>query len=185
MIEHFKISNKGIELYSQVTIIAGSDIPGGTTDTDNVQIGSMYLRTNGKVYTKTTAGAPGVWAQVQTVSLPYDLAFYIPTNPYLTSSIVTGFLSPRTMTITSGSSNVAKCSIAATTTTTTFIIGLNGSQIATATFTASNTIGLISFTAGSTINISAGDVLTISTSDTVDATIAGIGITLVGISSIS
>jgi len=180
MISHFKIK-KGIELYGQATVLAGTSVPGGTADTDAAQIGSIYLRTNGTVYTKTGVAT---WNNIQITALPYDLAFYIPTTPYIINSTISGYLSPRSMIITAGVLNIAKCNVSPISVNTVFDIKLQGVQVATVTFTVGSNIGTIVFTLGSTISIVVGDILTISTTGTIDNTIAGIGITLVGISAI-
>lgn len=118
-------------------------------------------------------------------SLPYDIAYYISATPYDIDTIVTGFLSPRSVVITSASNNIAKCSTAATTVDTTFILKQNGVQKATILFNIGSLTGTITFTAGSTITVVSGDVLTICTSSTLDTVIAGIGITFVGDSAIA
>ncbi len=124
------------------------------------------------------------WVNIPPLSaLPYDLAFYIPSNPFDINAIVSGFLSPRAITIASGALNIAKASIPASTTQTIFTFKKQGSQVATITFNVGATIGTIVFTAGNPITVAVGDALTINTTGTIDSVIAGIGITFVGISS--
>ena len=116
-------------------------------------------------------------------TLPYDIVFYIASTPYNIDTVIAGFLSPRVITITAGSLNIAKCNIIPTTTNTVFSINLQGVQVATATFNIGSSIGVISFISGSVISIAIGDILTISTTNVIDSVIAGIGITFVGVSS--
>lgn len=129
-----------------------------------------YLRWNGTNWVND----PGL------TSLPYDIAFYISSAPYEFNTIVTGFLCPRPIIISSSYNNICKCITAATTTDTTFLLKQNGVQIASITFGVGATTGVIAFTAGSTITVANGDILTISTTDAIDSEIIGMGITFVG-----
>lgn len=57
--DYFRIV-RGLELDEAVRILQGPGVPGSTADTDNAQIGSLYLDTlDGDAYTKSTLG-PGL-----------------------------------------------------------------------------------------------------------------------------
>jgi hypothetical protein len=127
----------------------------------------------------------GVFWKTELTTLPYDLAFYIATTPYDINTIVAGFLSTRVVTITSTSIHLAVCSTPPVLAATVFEAKVQGVTFATITFDVGSTSGVISFTAGSTVNIAAGYTLTLSTTGVVDSNIAGIGITFIGVSPIS
>lgn len=134
-------------------------------------------------YNNVTVDSKGrITAGTVVNTLPYDIAFYVPTTPFDVSTIISGFLSPRVVTIVDGIKNVARCNTAPTTIPAIFNVHHNGTLVATVTFAVSSSIGVIAFTAGSTIPVGVGDVLTVSTDTLVDPTIAGIGITFVGTS---
>ena len=115
-------------------------------------------------------------------ALPYDIAFYTPYNPYDINAIVSGFLSPRFVTVQSSADNIAKCSVVASTVPEVFNLNVNGITQATVTFEIGQPLGNIVFTLGDTISIETGDTLTLCTTNVLDDTIAGIGVTLVGFS---
>jgi len=184
MITNFK-TRKGIEIFGQVSLISGTEIPGNSTDTNDAQVGSMYLRTNGIAYSKISSGSgTNTWSVIKITSLPYDIAFYIPEPPIVANTIISGFLSPRIMSITAGSLNIAKC-VTASTVEMIFQIKLNGVVVITVTFPANSTTGNIVFSSGSVINILAGDNITLSTTSTLNDFITGVGITFVCVSLIS
>ncbi len=116
-------------------------------------------------------------------TLPYDIAFYIPSTPFDINTIISGYLSPRIVTVVAGVKNVAKCYAAPSTIPAVFNIHHNGTLVATVTFAVASNVGVIVFTAGSTIVVGVNDTLTVSTDTLVDPAISGIGITLVGTSS--
>jgi hypothetical protein len=114
-------------------------------------------------------------------TLPYDLGFYIPFTPFELNTIVSGFLSARVVLLSSTSPNTARCSTAPTTVETVFNLKLNGSTIITVTFGVGQTVGTILFTPSSTVTVAPGATITIETTGDVDNSIAGIGVTLVGV----
>lgn len=63
----FEVS--GISLDNSISVLYGTDLPGGTSDTDNAPQGSVYFRTNGVTYKKLTSGTGSdKWAQDSVVS---------------------------------------------------------------------------------------------------------------------
>ena len=125
------------------------------------------------------------WLNVPGTILPYDIAFYIPSTPFAINDVVSGFLAPRAISITSSNpAHVARCRVAPGTSITVFSVKVAGNQIATVTFNVGSTTGVIAFTGNPTISTAAGDVVTLYTTGTIDPIIAGIGVTIVGTSSI-
>lgn len=127
-------------------------------------------------------GTKWVASALPTPVLPYDVAFYLPTNPYTLTSIVSGYVSPRAISVAPTGNHIARCSTVGISESTVFEIKLNATLVATVTFPASATSGTITFTNGA-FNVVSGDALTLWTKDVVDIALAGIGITLVGLSS--
>ncbi len=136
------------------------------------------------IYFNQGLGGKGDKGEIGSSTLPYDLAFYMPYALLDTNTAISGFLSPRNIIITTGGLNIAKCSIVAVTSDTIFNIKVNGVTYATVTFTVGQALGSIIFTPGPIISITSGDEITLCTTSTMDTTIAGVGITLVGVSSI-
>ncbi len=105
----------------------------------------------------------------------YDIATFYPGVPG-NSQLVLRWQAPRAVTIPSGGTNSQASAGTAATGSTTFTIKQNGSSVGTVVWSASGTSG--AFTISSTINLAAGDVLTITGPSTADATLADISITL-------
>jgi hypothetical protein len=155
-----------------------SYISGSTSLINDLDVIITFART-GDIGSAGVQGVQGIDGAAIS-HLPYDIAFYIATTPYDINSIVTGFLSPRYVLMSTAFTNIATCGVAATAIATTFILKQNGVQKATILFNVGVTTGIITFTAGSTIAVVEGDIMTIGTSSTVDSNIAEIGITFVG-----
>jgi alpha-tubulin suppressor-like RCC1 family protein len=147
----------------------------------------LPIQTGNAGKTLLTDGSNVSWqaAASPLTSLPYDIAFYLATiATFDINTLITGFLSPRSMIITDGVGNVAKCSVSPIGIDTIFTLAKNGTQFATVTFAIGSTTGTIVFTAGSPVSIAIGDVITLLTGATKDGSVAGIGITFVGVSPI-
>ncbi len=130
---------------------------------------------------------------VTTLNIPYDIAFYVPDNPFNPSATVSGFLVPRDVWIdtTVPDSAIASCTVPPT------LVGgcvfdiwsttdsLN--PLAQVTFIPGDTAGVLTWTVGvdPLLYLSRGTVITLHTTATVDLDITGIGVTLTGCASAS
>ncbi len=110
----------------------------------------------------------------------YDIAFYVAGQLNVVSTVYSLFVVPRSVTLSATSTSQSICTaLVATTGATTLLIKKNGAQIGTIVFTSADTTGTVSFTS-LPVALIAGDLLTITTSGTVDATLANVGIVIVG-----
>lgn len=143
-----------------------------------------------KVYVDTAITSANQYASTAVTNalasliIPYDIAFYVPDNPFNPSTTIGGFLVPRSIFIDTSLPNIflAQCSSAPT--------ALSGSTLTM--FYGSTLLGTVTFAQGSfvggvvwaapTVQLTRGDVVTLKTTADVDFDIAGIGITITGCS---
>lgn len=121
---------------------------------------------------------------LDTLSIPYDIAFYVAANPFLPSSIVGGFLSPRLVYLdtTSPSVAIATCTTPPSSAAgAVFDLYISSIFAATVTFPQNSTIGTVTWNATS-YYIHPSDQVTLMTTATLDPAVAGIGITITGCS---
>lgn len=119
---------------------------------------------------------------VGTLSIPYDIAFYVPDNPFLASATVSGFLLPREVHVDTAMLDavVAKCTVAPSNVGGSTLEMYNDAVlIATITFVQGANVGSVVWV-GPTLTLLKDSVVTLRTTATVDLTVAGIGITVVG-----
>lgn len=121
---------------------------------------------------------------VSTINIPYDIAFYIPANPFNPSAVVGGFLLPRSVYFdtTNPTKSIAVCAVPATSVGgSVFELYLDNLKMGEVIFATGDNTGTFTWT-DAVFPMYAGNVVTIRTTTNVDIDIAGIGITLVGCS---
>lgn len=119
---------------------------------------------------------------VTTINIPYDIAFYVPDNPFNPSTRISGFLVPRSVHVDTTLPNVglAACSVAPTSPTgVTFEIYNNVTLMGTVTFAQGSQVGVFTWTAAS-FSLNRGDVINVRTVAAVDLAVSGIGVTITG-----
>lgn len=133
-----------------------------------------------------TAGAglilTGNEFSLDTLRIPYDIAFFVPDNPFSPSSTIGGFLVPRDISIDGDmiGSSIASCTTAPTDIAgATFEVYVESTLMATIVFDQGLTAGTVTWDTA-IVNLTRGDVVTLVTTSSVDPDIAGIGITLTG-----
>lgn len=142
---------------------------------DNTEAVSSVAGRTGAIVLDAADIASGTFSTARIPALRYDLSTFFPGVP-ANSQLVLRWQAPRAITIPSGATNSQASAGTAATGSTTFTIKQNGSSVGTIVWSASGTTG--AFTVSSTINIAAGDVITITGPATADATLADISITL-------
>jgi hypothetical protein len=112
-----------------------------------------------------------------TIQFPFDVHLFYPGVP-AASALLTRVPLGRAVNFPSGlSGSYAKASVAATASTT-FTMYKNGFSVATIVFGAGSAVGTFS---SSGVSYAAGDVLSVQAPATADATLANVGIVLVGV----
>jgi hypothetical protein len=170
------VTSVGLSMPAEFSV-SGSPVTGSGTLT-----AAKANQSANQVYAGPTSGgaaAPAFRALVaaDVPAMRYDIATFYPGVPG-NSQLVLRWQAPRAVTIPSGGTNSQASAGTAATASTTFTIKQNGSSVGTIVWSASGTAG--AFTISSTINIAAGDVLTITGPATADATLADVAITLAG-----
>lgn len=120
---------------------------------------------------------------LNTLSMPYDLAFFIPGVITSNSASVGGFVSIRTVTLPAGLTlgSRAQCRIAPVTSQV-FNITHNGSTVGNITFTGNSTTG--SFIFLSNVTISSGDTVSLVSPPAIDSTMTDTFVTFSGLAPI-
>lgn len=167
--------------------LGGGTLTGALTLASN-PVSTMQAATKTYVDTAVTSAnqyaATAVTNALSSLSIPYDIAFYVPDNPFNPSTTIGGFLVPRSVYVdtTQPTMFIAQCSTAPTAVAGSTLTLFYGSTLmGTVTFAQGSLIGSVVW-AAPTVQLSRGDVVTLRTIADVDFTIAGIGITITGCS---
>jgi hypothetical protein len=168
------VTSVGLSMPAEFSV-AGSPVTGSGT-----LAATKANQSANQVYAGPTTGsaaAPAFRALVAAdiPAVRYDLATFYPGAPG-NSQLVLRWQASRAVTIPAGGTNSQASAGSAATGSTTFTLKQNGTSVGTIVWSASGTAG--AFTISSTINVAAGDVLTITGPATADATLADIAITL-------
>ncbi len=119
---------------------------------------------------------------VTTINIPYDIAFYIPDNPFNPSVKISGFLVPRDVFVDAMAPNVglAMCAVAPTSVAgSEFYVYVNDTLMCSVVFPQGANIGEFTWDL-SEFSLVRGDVITVRTTASIDLDISGIGITITG-----
>ena len=119
---------------------------------------------------------------VTTINIPYDIAFYIPDNPFNPSTKVSGFLVPRDVFVNAllPTVGLATCAVAPTAIAgSTFDVYVNNTLMCSVNFPQGSTSGAFTWDL-SEFSLVRGDVINVRTTASVDLNVAGIGITITG-----
>jgi chitodextrinase len=122
----------------------------------------------------------GAWvalANESVLALPYDIPFFVYGVPAV-NTLVGLMLAPRDISLFSGLTGSMAKSKVASTSATSFLIKMSGTQIGTVDFAAGSTVA--TFTFASSVKVTSGSFLEIYTGALVDSTLSNIAITLVG-----
>jgi len=120
---------------------------------------------------------------LNTLSMPYDLAFFIPGVITANLSLIGGFVSIRTVTLPAGLTLGARaqCRVAPLTSQV-LNISHNGSTVGNITFAGNSTIG--SFIFLSNVTVSSGDTVYLVSPASLDSTMADTFVTIAGLAPI-
>lgn len=178
-------TQSGTGWVAYVDVATGGDLNVFEVGTDNI----TYTQFSGEGTYTAGYGLQliGKEFSVTTLTIPYDIAFYVPDNPFLPSSVVGGFLVPRDVYVdtTLATTYVANCTTPPSSAGgSVFELYHDNGLIGTLTFAQGSNAGIISWTATS-FTFMRNTALELRTASTVDFDIKGIGVTVTGCSEAS
>lgn len=182
--------------YSYTLPVATTTVLGGVKQGTNITIAAdgTISAASGVALASTAPAAPGTTAAgtvgVGTTAaradhvhpmnvLPYDIVLFASGNMTVASETVSAFVATRKISLAAGLAGSLAKALVAPAAAATLTVFVNGVAKVTASFGAGVATGTLSL--GATLNIMAGDIVELRAPATVDSSLSGVMITLVGV----